>query len=152
MSRLTDAITRCLASAALLATLLPVPIAGAETSFTGGPDALRVEARDVAVEEVLAGLGASFGLHYRSDVSLSRRITGTYKGSLPRVVARLLDGYDFVIVTSPRGVEVRVYGGRNAEEADGAAKAAEAAALPSPKQTPSTARARRDARQKRSAN
>src|SRR5215831_2931206 len=145
---------RLLLPAILLAALFPARSFGAEAHITGEPDAVRVEARDSRVEEVLVALGASFGLQYRSASALSRRVSGTYEGSLRRVVTRLLDGYDFVMKTGSDGIEVTVYGsatpgaaGPTPTAAQPAAPAASAAKT-SPTQTP--AQARREARRKHS--
>jgi hypothetical protein len=96
--------------AILLAALLHAHSVGAETGITGEPDAVRVEARDASLEEVLAALKASFGLHYRSSASLDRRVNGKYEGPLQRVVTRLLEGYDFVVKNRAGNIEVIVFG------------------------------------------
>ena len=107
---------------------------------------MQVEARNAPVEEVMAALGTSFGLRYRSSVSTGRRITGTYEGSLQRVVTRLLDGYNFVMKTSPGGVEVMVYGVVKPGDAPNAAQAV------TPAKTPSAeTKSRREERRKRRA-
>ena len=72
-----DLVTR-LVPAILLAVLLQVHPAVAEVRVAGQPDAVSVEVRDAAVEEVLVALGQSFGLQYRSAAPLARRISGTY--------------------------------------------------------------------------
>ena len=96
----------------LLAILLLLPAlpVRAEVSVTGARDEVRVDVDNAAVEDVMDALGASFALRYRSAAPLGRRITGTHRGMLERVVARVLDGYDFVIRTGPDGIEVTVYG------------------------------------------
>src|SRR3954471_4401536 len=78
----------------------------AQTTITGREDGLRVEARDASVQEVLAALGARFGLRYRNITGLDRRINGTYEGSLHRVVTRLLDGSSYVLSTGDGHLEV----------------------------------------------
>ena len=128
----------------LVAFLHAKPVC-AEAHVSGKPDAVRVDAHDAAVDEVMAVLGKSFGLRYRSPASLSRRITGTFEGSLQQVVTRLLSGYDFVMKTDPSGVEVWVYGALNTGEALTARKSAEAA-----KPVPA-AKTRHEARRKRHA-
>ncbi len=97
-----------------------------------------------------ASWGASFGLRYRSTAPLGRRITGTYEGSLQRVVASLLDGYDFVVKTSTEGVEVVVYRAAGPGEASPATKAVQGTA-PSAQKS-STAQTRREERRKRHTN
>jgi hypothetical protein len=107
--------------AILLAALLHAQSACAEVRITGNAEAVRVEAHDAPVEEVLSGLRASFSLQYRSIASLDRRVTGTYQGPLQRVVRRLLEGYDFVLKTENGTVEVVVIGGTGKPGAAGAA-------------------------------
>ncbi len=134
----------------LIAAILPVALfhgqsARAEARISGAPDAVRVEAQDASVDEVMAALVASFDLRYRSPASLTRRVTGTYEGSLQQVVARLLDGYNFVLRTGSEGVEAWVYGAAGAGEILLAPRAVEVA-KPAP-----AIRVRRDKRRKRQA-
>jgi hypothetical protein len=86
--------------------------AGAEVriadSLSSG--ALVVEAREATVQEVLDALSRVRPLEIHSSAALSRVITGTYSGSLSRVLARVLDGYDNVIQSSPAGVKLSVFG------------------------------------------
>ena len=88
---------RVLGAAVLLAGSLHAQFVRADVRVTGPPEAIRLEAHDAPVQEVLAALNASFGLRYRGVAGLDRRISGTYQGPLPRVVRRLLDGYDFIV-------------------------------------------------------
>ena len=95
-----------------LAALLP-PAAQpvrAEVRVSGQADALIVETREASVEEILAALRASFNLHYRISGALNRVITGTYSGSLQRVVARLLEGHNYVMQASAGGGELIIFG------------------------------------------
>jgi hypothetical protein len=136
MPRQNHAAARVVVPAILLAALFHAHSVCAEARVTGQPDTVRVEARDAPVEEVLAALGASFGLHYRSTMSLSRRVTGTYVGSLQRVVSRLLIGYDFVMKTDSGSVEVMVYGMAKPDEAGPAPTTAQAPTAPQVARTP----------------
>jgi hypothetical protein len=89
---------------------LPAAATHAETHLTGGADAVRMEARAAPVEEVLTAMGASYGLRFRSATPLGDSISGTFQGSLPQIVARVLDGYDYIIKTRDGIVEVIVMG------------------------------------------
>jgi hypothetical protein len=82
----------------------------AEVRVSGQVDALIVETREAPIEEILTALRASFNLQYRTSGALNRVITGTYTGSLQRVVARLLGGYNYVMQSSAGGVELTVFG------------------------------------------
>jgi hypothetical protein len=137
-----------LLTAILLAALWHARPARAEVSVSGEPSAVQIEVYDAPIDEVMAALGASYGVQYQSPAALSRRVTGNYQGSLQRVIARLLDGYDFVIKTDPEGVEVRVYGGVKA----GGVKEGEAVLAPKPVVMPKpapTAKTRRESKRKR---
>src|SRR5438128_8123450 len=70
--------------------------ASAQVQVSGQTDAVRIEATDATLREVLDALRANFNLRYRSDEALDTRVTGAFGGALPRVAARVLDGYDFV--------------------------------------------------------
>jgi hypothetical protein len=84
---------RVIAAIALL-SIVPT-IVHAETEVVGRIAALRVEARNSTLREVLSTLGSSLGLRYKMSADLDRSVSGTYNGSLREVLARLLDGYDF---------------------------------------------------------
>src|SRR4051812_44807207 len=82
----------------------------AETKVEGTADALRVETSDSPIEEVLTSLREALDLEYRTSIELSQPISGTYRGSLSRVLARVLDGYDFVLKNSSEKTELVVLG------------------------------------------
>ena len=84
-------------AAPLLAFAQPVR---AEVRVSGQADAVIVETREATVDEVLAALHTSFNLHYRTSGALNRVLTGTYTGSLQRVIARLLEGHNYVMQAS----------------------------------------------------
>jgi hypothetical protein len=79
----------------------------AEIRVQGQADNVRVEARDATVAEILAALGERFALSYRGTTG-SRGLTATFEGPLRRVVARALDGYNYVIRERGDGLEVIV--------------------------------------------
>jgi hypothetical protein len=82
----------------------------AVTQVRGSPEAVSLDAQDTSIEDILAALGASFGVHYKSTAKLERRLTGTYSGSLQRVVARILEGYNFTTKVHDGRVEITVLG------------------------------------------
>jgi len=126
--------------------LLPTASACAEVHVAGDPEAVRVDASDAQIEEVLAALGQTFGLQHRSSGPLTRRVTGTYEGSLPRIVRRLLDGYDFVMKTGSANLEVVVIGVAPPEARPGMLPPPQPAVqMPAAPQMPSTPRRRRGA-------
>jgi hypothetical protein len=107
--RLRPALT-ALALTLICAFALVPHAAGAETRVSGGLEAVRIEAHDASLEEIFGALGAKFNLRYRTKVPLGRAVNGVYSGSLSRVLARLLDGYDHVVQRSPGGIEVTIIG------------------------------------------
>ena len=92
----------------LLAALHPGS-ARAEVSVQGTATDVRVEAREATVMEILAALGERFELRFRG-VPAGRPVTATFAGPLRRVLARVLDGNDYVIESHGTGVEVIVLG------------------------------------------
>jgi hypothetical protein len=99
--------------AAGIFAILPTS-AQAATKISGNAQAVSIQAQGSSIEEVLAALGQQFNLHYRSSADLKNRITGTYQGSLRSVVARLLEGHDFVMSSGPEGLVITVFGGGKA--------------------------------------
>src|SRR5260370_18111495 len=89
--------------------IAPTPVL-AEMQVRGSPDGVRIEARDARVEEILAALSRAFGMHYQLSSKLDKRLTGTYVGSLRRVVTRILDGYNFILKTDNGSIVVTVLG------------------------------------------
>jgi hypothetical protein len=88
--------------------------AAAEVRVSGHAGSIQLLAQDATVEEVLAALNESFGLQYRARGSLDRLVSGTYSGSLRRVVWRVLDGYDFMVQSSNAHLGVVVVGASSA--------------------------------------
>jgi hypothetical protein len=101
---------RLLALAITAGALLAGPgnAAQAQVSVEGRPDAVHIEAREATLREVFDALQTKFGLRYRTDDALETPKTGIFDGSLPRVTARILDGYDFAMKVTPQGIEVLV--------------------------------------------
>ncbi len=99
---------RLLVAVALLGAAAPAA-AGVRVS-AGAGGRITVEAHGATVREILDALAAARPLHVRSSNALTRTVTGTYSGSLSRVLSRLLDGYDHVIHTTAAGIELEVLG------------------------------------------
>jgi hypothetical protein len=83
----------------------------------GSPEAVRIEARDTPVEEILAALSRAFGMHYQLLANLDKRVSGTFVGPLPRVLTRILDGYNFILKTDNGSIALTVVGTPNAAAA-----------------------------------
>jgi len=98
-------------AAAISAIFLQAPSmsARADVQVSGDGDALRIEASNASLEEVLAALGRNSGLQYRYPADLGHSVSGTFAGSLREVLSRLLQGYNFVVESSGSGTRVVIY-------------------------------------------
>jgi hypothetical protein len=95
----------------------------AEMHVRGSPEAVRVEARDSSVAEILSGLSSAFNMHYQSSANLDKRMSGIYAGPLSRVLTRILDGYNFVVKTDNGSIAVTVFAPANTGAAPAASSA-----------------------------
>jgi hypothetical protein len=81
----------------------------ADAAVSGSMDFAQVEARHSSVEEVLDALSKVFPIRYRTSIALSHSVSGTFKGPALKIVAHLLEGYDYVVRQTAAGeFEVRV--------------------------------------------
>jgi hypothetical protein len=103
------ALTAALLGAAILCAL-PAGAWADVRIIEAGSATLVVEARDATVQQVLEALSESRHFEFRTSQALSRVLTGTYRGPLLRVLARILEGYDNVIETDPSGIRLSVLG------------------------------------------
>jgi hypothetical protein len=75
-----------------------------------GSGTVVVEARDATVEQVLEALSKSRNFEFHTSGALTRVLSGTYSGTLPRVLGRILDGYNHVVQSTPSGIRLNVVG------------------------------------------
>ena len=102
-------------AAALSVALATAPTSVlAEARVLGSQAAVTIEAQDSSIEEILTALSNKLGIRYRSTASLERRLSGAYVGPLPRVLKRVLDGYNFVVKTEGGTTTIAVFGALNA--------------------------------------
>lgn len=86
------------------------PHAFAEVSAQGTPEVVHVEVKNASLDEVLRALHDACGLAYRSGAPLDARISGTYEGPLSRVIARLLEGRNYVLTKSNSNFQLVIVG------------------------------------------
>ena len=79
----------------------------AEVRVEGSASSVHVNARDATRADVLAALAKRFDLRVRGAAG-DGRISADFDGPLRRVIASVLDGYDYVIRTRGDGLEVIV--------------------------------------------
>jgi hypothetical protein len=72
----------------------------------GHADHLQVRLENAPIAKVLAELGRRFGLTYGRVPSINRQLTGRYSGALKQVLARVLDGTDYIVEFSDQSVKV----------------------------------------------
>jgi hypothetical protein len=92
----------------------------------GDAAAVRLDARHATIADVLAALNTSFDMSYSSWIALDEEVNGTYTGSLRRVIARLLDGYNYVIKQDNAKLDIIVLDKRGERAVPVAAPAAPA--------------------------
>ena len=97
-----------LALAAVVSWSAPVRC---EVRVEGTAAALRVEARQARLAEVLGALETSLGIRHSSLIALDEvTVGGTYSGTLEDVLRRLLAGLNYVIKTEEEAIEVVIVG------------------------------------------
>jgi hypothetical protein len=87
-----------------------VAIGPGSVRLEGSAQSLRLELHDSTIAAALAAIGRAFDVQYDSTTPLDDVVTGTYAGSLTRVIARLLDRYDYAIKHEGSALEVVVLG------------------------------------------
>jgi hypothetical protein len=93
----------CLAGALILFGTVG---SNAELRISGDRNAVVLEAHDASLQEILEAFRTSFELQYNTAAGLEHKVTGTYAGSLQRVLSRLLTGNDYVIRSTANGMEI----------------------------------------------
>jgi len=96
-----------IAASIVLLVLLEAP-SQAQVRMEGSQEALHLDVTDARLADVLNALKGKFNIRFRSNDALEGRITGSFSGPLRRVVARLLEGYDYVIAISPDGLDALI--------------------------------------------
>ena len=105
--------------------------ASAVSEVEGQADAIKLRAENASIREVLDALSTKFKLSYKVPPNLIRNMTGEYSGTLNQVLARVLDGNDYVVETSEAGVKIVVLGASGGPASPGSSVAT-VAALPAP--------------------
>lgn len=102
-----EAVVRDSMRLAALSLMLLAPQPGrAEVLLEGSTADVRLEATQASVDEILVAFGRTYNVRYRTSIALDRPVTASYSGPLMRVIARVLEGYDYVARTSSDGVDI----------------------------------------------
>lgn len=94
------------AALALCALVLASGAARAEFQIEGEVTALRIEATAAPIEEIFSAITAIYGVTISAAALPEQPVTGVYSGSLQRVIASMLDRYDYVLSVSPDAIEI----------------------------------------------
>ena len=101
---------RVLAAVCMIASVTALAPARADVHVGGDAGAVRVEASGASVAEVLAALADRFPFRYRTSLNLDDAISVTYTGPLEQVLARSLNGFNYVLKRENGTIEVVVIG------------------------------------------
>jgi len=85
--------------------------ARAASEVLGEPADMRLLVDNASTKEILHALSSSYGVTYTLPQDVGRTITGAYSGTLRQVLARVLDGTNYILKVSDSSVEVVVLGG-----------------------------------------
>ena len=96
-------------TAGLALMLLAAEPAGAATEIEGSPSDVNLRVRNAPIRDVLAALAARFKLTYRAPPDLTSELSGRYSGPLNQVLARILDGVDYVVEASDDGIKLVIF-------------------------------------------
>jgi len=83
--------------------------ARADVQVSGETGDIEIVASEASLGQVLDALSTHYGVQSRLPPNLDRAVSGTFGGSLGQLLSRLLQGYNFVVVTSASGTKVVVY-------------------------------------------
>lgn len=101
----------CATAVALPALVSSPTVARCEVSVQGTAQAVRVDARQAPLPEVLSALGTSLGVRHKSLIAVDEVIIGgSYSGTLDDVLRRLLKDVNYVIRTQQDAVEILIVG------------------------------------------
>jgi len=136
----SGALSGALTGASLAVAVLCTAASAEVRVVDAGGGQLVVEAHDATVQQVVDALGQTGAIQFQTSEALSRPVTGTYSGTLRRVLSRILDGYDHVIRTTASGIRVDVVGTPQSGKVGAAAGPTMTAAGPGPRVAPRVSR------------
>jgi len=92
---------------------LPSPAAAA-AEVQGSADAVQIRVENASTGQVLDLLAAKFKLTYKLPPNVTRELSGDYAGTLQQVLARILDGSDYILSAQGDSLSVMVLGASGA--------------------------------------
>jgi len=95
-------------SASIALSLLVLNSASAATDIQGTLDDIRLKVDNATLAEVLNALSSRFKVTYKLRSHNPRLLTGQYSGTLRETLTRILDGNDYFLELSDKGLEIIV--------------------------------------------
>jgi hypothetical protein len=86
--------------------------ARAEVHVEGSPAAVHITTSNDSIGDVLSALDATFTVKHRSAITLDMAANPTYAGPIERVIANLLDGFNYAVRKGQDTTEIIVFGRR----------------------------------------
>jgi hypothetical protein len=85
--------------------------AGADVSIHRDGAFVHLEASNAPISEVLSALESAFSIRHRTTGPLDQVISGTYRGPMRQVLARVLNGFNYYVANTAEGrMEITVVG------------------------------------------
>jgi hypothetical protein len=101
---------RLLPAAAFAVAMFGMTSASADVRVSGDAAALRVDASQAQVAEVLSALRSTLDVRVSAQIALDKPISGSYAGSLGQVLTRVLEGYNYVVKKRDGQTEIVILG------------------------------------------
>ena len=98
----------CRAFIIAIACLISLSDAHAEVHVSGSKDAVTVQAKNASLGDIIAAVNLALNVKISIAPATNIVVTGTYSGSLRRVLARMLSGYDFVLGSSGDRITIMI--------------------------------------------
>jgi hypothetical protein len=92
-----------------LAWGLPLTAHG-EVRVEGNPAAVHITTSQDSIADVLTALRNSFNLQHRSAIKLDAVANSTYSGPIDRVIANLLNGFNYVVEKRQDRIDIIILG------------------------------------------
>src|SRR5262249_39422903 len=106
-------VSRCCSIALAIALSSALALAArAEVHVDGNAAAVRVTTSQDSIGSVLTALGPPFNIQYRSAIDLDAAANPTYAGTIERVIANLLDGFNYIVKRNADRTEIIILGRR----------------------------------------
>lgn len=99
-----------LAAAGFAIAMLGAASSSAEVRVSGDATALRVDAVDAQVIQVLSALRSALHIKVIAGIAPDKAVSGSYSGSLGQVLRNLLEGYNYVVMAHDGQIEIVVLG------------------------------------------